>query len=236
MKPRLLLVEDDPASRVFMVAAAEMVPADVDSAASVAAAVALATVHDYALWLFDARLPDGSGAELLARLRKQGLSTPALAHTASQDTQEHAALVHAGFLTTLVKPLSAAQLRNAITQYLGNAATTDAKPAPPPGIALGLWDDAAALAAMNGNREHAASLRELFLAELPKQRDDVLAALQRGDHPAAHDLLHRLKASCGFVGAQRLKTAVERLDGSLSDAERVRAFTHAANDTLSSAY
>lgn len=234
MKPRLLLVEDDPTSRAFLTAAAETVPAQVDAADSVASAVALATSREYALWLFDARLPDGSGADLLARLRRQGLSTPALAHTASRDENEHAALTRAGFLATLVKPLAAAELRVAIAHWLAAAL-------PEPATAATLltepmlWDDDTALLAMNGNREHVCALRALFLAELSAQRDAVLAALQRGDPRVVHDLLHRLKASCGFVGAQRLNSAVQRLDGSPSDPQYIQAFASAVDDTLASA-
>lgn len=234
MKPRLLLVEDDPTSRAFLTAAAETVPAQVDAADSVASAVALATSREYALWLFDARLPDGSGADLLARLRRQGLSTPALAHTASRDENEHAALTRAGFLATLVKPLAADELRAAIARVLGYADAHLLPPSSPEGEPP-LWDDAAALTAMNGNREHVDALRALFLAELSNQREGVLAALQGGDHSVAHDLLHRLKASCGFVGAQRLRSVVDLLDGSLSDPQQAQTFADVVDDTLSSA-
>lgn len=231
MKPRLLLVEDDPTSRAFLTAAAEAVPAEVDAADSMASAVTLASSREYALWLFDARLPDGSGADLLARLRAQGLSTPALAHTASRDENEHAALTRAGFLATLVKPLAADELRAAITGALGYA-DVPARPQAAPVREPLPWDDEAALKAMNGNREHVASLRVLFLAELPKQRDAVLAALQGDDPTAARDLLHRLKASCGFVGAPRLKSAAERLDMAPHDPLHVTAFSDAVQQTL----
>jgi DNA-binding response OmpR family regulator len=231
MKPRLLLVEDDPASRAFMAAVLAQYPAEVDTAASVGTALALATTHYYALWLIDARLPDGNGIDLLARLRKQGRSTPALAHTASQDREEHAALVQAGFLGTLIKPFAASELRDAIASTLGSAATP-AVAQPQGGPVPPLWDDDGAFVAMNGNHEHVAALRAMFLAELPDQRNIVLAALRQGDVGAARDTLHRLKASCGFVGASRLKIAVERLDAALDDAAHVREFAETVDRTL----
>ncbi len=67
--PHVLLVEDDPVSRAFLGAAIQAVPATVDAADTMAAAFALATAGPYDLWLFDANLPDGSGIELLTRLR-----------------------------------------------------------------------------------------------------------------------------------------------------------------------
>ena len=93
MNPRILLVEDDPTSRAFLQAATESLPAHVDSAVTVAEALALAARHDYALWLIDANLPDGSGSGLLARLRAQAPSVPAIAHTASPFGQEGLKLI-----------------------------------------------------------------------------------------------------------------------------------------------
>lgn len=231
VKPRLLLVEDDPASRAFMAAVIAQYPADVDTAGSVGAAMTLATTREYALWLFDSRLPDGSGIDLLARLRKRGDATPAVAHTASRDTDEHAALAAAGFMSTLIKPFAAIELREAIATALGAAAPAAAA-ATPPDRAASVWDDESALAAMNGSHEHVAALRRMFLAELPAQRNTVLQALARGDLAAARDTLHRLKASCGFVGAQWLKSAVERLDAAPTAHDAASEFSEAARQTL----
>jgi HPt (histidine-containing phosphotransfer) domain-containing protein len=75
-----------------------------------------------------------------------------------------------------------------------------------------IWDDAAALAALNGNAEHVAALRTLFLDELPGMRTQIADA---GTRAAT---LHRLRASCGFVGAARLADAVQALQESSSDA------------------
>ncbi|MCL1634002.1 response regulator [Luteimonas sp. SX5] len=230
MKPRLLLVEDDPASRAFMAAVIAALPAEVDTAASVGTALTLATTRQHELWLFDVRLPDGDGVDLLARLRKQGMSTPALAHTASRDPDEHAALLQAGFLATLTKPFAAAELREAIASTLGrNPAPVVAERS---AGAAAVWDDERALAALNGNREHVAALRAMFLAELPDQRSAVLAALAQGDTAAARSVLHRLKASCGFVGAASLKSSVERLDAAMHDRARADEFARIVERTL----
>src|SRR5690606_18550469 len=151
MNPRILLVEDDPTSRAFLQAATESLPAMVDAAASMAEALALATAHPHALWLFDARLPDGSGSELLARLRARGLQTPAIAHTASREQDEHAALLAAGFATTVTKPLPADAWLAAIRRVLepgdgdGDGDVDDAAHRvrqPAAGYHLPVWDDA----------------------------------------------------------------------------------------------
>lgn len=224
--PRVLLVEDDPVSRVFLAAAIQALPATVDAADSMAAALALGAAGHYDLWLFDANLPDGSGAELLARLRERDAATPAWAHTAANDPEATATLLAAGFRQVLVKPLSATALQAALRRGLGFAADEAASAAPagtPPD-----WDDDTAARALNGNREHIAALRKLFIAELPAVTERVRNAFRNEDFQGLHAELHRLRASCGFVGAARLQHAVQALGEDERSHERLQDFTIAA--------
>jgi DNA-binding response OmpR family regulator len=232
--PRVLLVEDDPISRSFLAAALAAVPAEVDAADSVAAAVALASSQDYALWMIDARLPDGSGSELLARLREKHPHTPALAHTAAHESTILDALLAAGFGEVLVKPMPAATVQAAVRRLLGlsgvparNDAVADDGPLP-------LWDYEAAARALNGNRTHVDTLRGLFAQELPKSLQAITDASARGDSDAMRADLHRLRASCGFVGALRLGSAVEALHREPASAGLRDAFVKAARETMDS--
>lgn len=236
MKPRILLVEDDPTTAAFLAAAAEALPADVDSVGSLAAARAQATAHAYALWLVDAHLPDGEGATLLADLRAAAPHVPAIAHTASREAALHEALHGAGFTAVLVKPLAATALRAALAGALGATRAprvSEAVHAPPPAGLQPPWDDAAALRALNGERAHVDALRVLFRDELPAARDLVANAVRTGDDDALRAVLHRLRASCGFVGARRLEDAVVALQASAVPADALDAFLDAAQDTLS---
>lgn len=233
MKPRLLLVEDDPISCSFMGAALEALPARIETADSIRAALALEGVHD--LWLLDANLPDGHGTDLLAKLRIRLPATPALAHTADDSPALQAQLLQAGFAEVLVKPLSAARLQEVVRRWLGMASGT------PPRIgetssafaALPLWDETAALTALNGNQEHVATLRRMFLDELMRQHDTILDALDKSDSRTAKQILHQLKASSGFVGALRLNAAAKELEDA-SEPSAVLAFTAIARETLAS--
>ncbi|MFS8064063.1 MAG: response regulator [Luteimonas sp.] len=229
--PRILLVEDDPVSQAFLSAAIEALPATVDRAENLAAARKLAAAHAHALWLIDANLPDGHGAGLLAQLRTDFPGTPALAHTASQDRDALDALTDAGFLEVLVKPLSAEALRAAIGRAL--AALPVASMAS--GAKLPSWDDTAALSALNGQQEHVEALRKLFLDELPVQRRSIATAAANGDITGMRSMLHRLRASCGFVGAARLNAAVHALESNLHCASALQRFDETASDLLLSA-
>ncbi|HBN53507.1 MAG TPA: hypothetical protein DD456_05580, partial [Stenotrophomonas sp.] len=112
--PRLLLVEDDATSQGFFRTALEALPATVDVAASVAQALQMggATRHD--LWLIDANLPDGTGQELLQRLRALHAGVPALAHTADNGAGTRQSLRDAGFERFLAKPMTRADLLDAV--------------------------------------------------------------------------------------------------------------------------
>jgi CheY-like chemotaxis protein len=228
--PRILLVEDDATSRAFLAGALAALPARLAVAGGAAEALALAaTGKRFDLWLVDAHLPDADGGSLLAALRLLAPSTPALAHTAARDPGCTAALRAAGFDGVLRKPVGLAVLRAAVRNALRaprrapTAACTTlgvAEPsvpwtaggcAPPPVPRI----DAAARRTM---------LRALFHAELPVQRNAVEQAIASGDIAAAAGVLHRLRASCGFVGAAALATAVRALQSDPASLDALRRF------------
>jgi DNA-binding response OmpR family regulator len=230
MNPRILLVEDDPVSCAFLTAAAEALPARVAAVGNCADAMRSEQEEPSDLWLIDANLPDGSGASLLAALRKGASGTPALAHTASSDAAQHQALRSAGFIDVLVKPLSMDALQVAIRGALGHARAVaeDAQPYPQ----LPSWDDAAALSALKGEQAHVVALRRLFLDELPGQCRAIERALADGDITVAADVLHRMRASCGFVGAAQLGEAVRRLENDPRSATAIERFRNATDALL----
>ena len=247
-KPRVLLVEDDAVSRTFLTIAAEGLPADVDAVDSCSTAmgsVALQSAQDnpHDLWLIDANLPDGSGAELLASLRRAFPPKPALAHTASRDPADHDALLAAGFDEVLVKPLAMIALQAAICRSLGyDHARQGHAPDEQAGshdsasvcATLPSWDDAAALLALKGEQSHVIALRSLFLEELRGQCDTIERAFADGDVPRAVRTLHMLRASCGFVGAVRLAEATRVLEADPRSQVALGRLTSAARDLLDS--
>ena len=228
--PRVLLVEDDPVSASFLRDAASALPAQVDVAASIADALIMARHHPHDLYLIDANLPDGRGETLLQSLRDIGLATPALAHTAARDNGLGERMRALGFVGVLYKPLGVAELHHALRQHLPGIG-----PPAPSGGKLPNWDDAGALAALGGQQLHVDALRGLFLQELPGQRDRIVAAAQAGDVAGVRGELHRLVASCGFVGAARLAQAVHVLQQAPLEREAGQQLQFAIVDLLASA-
>lgn len=235
MTARILLVEDDPITRAVLAAAVASLPADVDAVASAAEARERVGAARYDLALVDAHLPDGDGGSLLAALRTLGFAGPALAHTASNAPELLGRLRHQGFARVLVKPLAAAALLAAVAQALGHTPrrVADGDPAWPPAGVPPVWDDVAALAALRGERGHVAALRQLFTDELPAAVRRIDNAVRAADRAALRDALHRLRASCGFVGAARLAAAVAALDAAPEPAAALPAFLAAAQETAS---
>lgn len=223
--PRILLVEDDPVSRAFLAAVLLALPARVEMTASAAEALACSgegASHD--LWLLDAHLADADGATLLTRLRAASPWVPAIAHTAARDPAGATALREAGFTEVLRKPIAAPALRAAVRRALRRPVAV-AEPSPH-------WDDAVAMAALRNDGGHVGALRMLFLAELPGQREAVASACTAGDRPSAEAVLHRLRASCGFVGAVRLEAAVCALQREPGSAAALHEFIRAADSLL----
>jgi len=197
MNPKVLLVEDDPTTRAFLHAAIRALDVEIDLAASMQDALTQANSSAYAAWLIDAHLPDGSGSELLAKLRQSHPDIPALAHTAVTDEAELQRLRDAGFNAAVSKPLPAADWQAAVRTLL---ATTE----------IPLWDDAAALKVLGGNPDDLRDLRGLFMGELPEQINTLERARADQNDVAIQSELHRLRASCSFVGAARLAAVIER--------------------------
>lgn len=209
---RALLVEDDPVSAAFLEAALARVPMHVDVAHRCAQAGRIAHEASHDLLMIDANLPDGRGDALLRALRDAGVSAPAIAHTAAREADEHERLLSAGFLEVLVKPLSTSEVVAAARMALGLDAAVRPSPAQP--IDRPLWDDASALDALLGERTHLVALRGLFRTELEATHALVVSAIANDDRAELRSILHRLRASCGFVGASRLGEAAAVLAAS----------------------
>ncbi|HET8818134.1 MAG TPA: response regulator [Xanthomonadaceae bacterium] len=242
MKPRVLVVEDDPVSRAFFREVLAGLPAVVDVAARCDTALASARDRPHALWLVDAHLPDGGAVALLPRLRgvPGGGDAVALAHTASRETTVHDALLAAGFVEVLAKPLGAASLLAAARRRLrmrvrepratfARVPAASARVAGP--AATGPWDDAAALAAL-GSAAQVQALRALLAGELPRIVAQVGNALRARDAAAARALLHQLASACAFTGAHRLGDAVRRLHRDPFDVSVAGAFHEEAASVL----
>ena len=180
-QPCVLIVDDDPVSLRFLVAAVEQSGCVVATAADGAAALAADNAFD--LLLIDRHLPDIGGIELLHALRKNGITATAIATSAEIDADAAAQLHAAGFVDVLEKPASVQRIVEIVVRHLPMATPI-------------LLDDVAALDAIGGDADALGALRDLLAQELEQLEHDLTHADLVTNPSRLGERLHRLRASC----------------------------------------
>ena len=212
--PKMLVVDDLELNRELL---SELLTAQgyqIETAVDGSSGLACATQQAFALLLLDVRLPDFNGDQLLARLRADPLAkssrTPAIALTADAGMSERRELLAGGFAAVLGKPWRASALLEQIRILLGEpelpkqSSITADNPAP-------VFDEAKALASVNGSHALMLRMRALLHADLAKRELEMRAALNAADAQAFADVLHKLAASAGLTGARTLSEAVNAM-------------------------
>jgi CheY-like chemotaxis protein/HPt (histidine-containing phosphotransfer) domain-containing protein len=218
---RILIVEDDDISRKFMIEAISLLPVEWLACSGFSEAHQLCRSHRFDLVISDINTADGCLYEHAGQLpdycRKLAVSaelTPACS----------ARLQALGVHETLAKPMTIAALHQAVARLLeGHDAGMQALP---------VWDHAQALAALGHNERILTSLKDMFRHELPGMIDQVERAYACGEFDEIQATLHKLKASCGFLGAKRLLDECNRLDADINR-RNLEGFTAAGRVTLS---
>jgi DNA-binding response OmpR family regulator len=115
---RLLAIEDEPDLGQLLVVNLRRAGFAVDLAGSLGDARALLRTCQYDLILLDLRLSDGSGLELLRRLRAERVETPVIILSAADALEERIAGLHGGADDYLVKPFAVEELVARISAVL----------------------------------------------------------------------------------------------------------------------
>ncbi|WP_426664103.1 response regulator [Rhodanobacter aciditrophus] len=208
LPPRVLVADDDPASRRFLCDGLRALGAEVADCGDGAQALQLARDEAFDLLLLDCRMPGAGAREVLAALRADGQAgsagSLAVASSAELDAAVRGELLAAGFGDVLGKPCGIAELQRVLALL--------------PGFAPVL-DDAAALRA-SGDAATMQALRQLLRGELALLYQEL--GMPDCDPAALDDRLHRLRSSCGFCGAAALAAEVTHLQ------RRLREQPHAA--------
>lgn len=218
---RILVIEDDDISRKFMTEAISLLPVEWLACSGFSEAHRLCRSHRFDLVISDINTADGCLYEHAVQFpeycRKLAVSaelTPACS----------ARLQALGVHETLAKPMSIAALHQAIARLLEDY--EDALQTLP------VWDHAQALAALGHNERILASLKDMFRHELPGMIEQIERAYAIGEFGEIQATLHKLKASCGFLGAKRLLEECVKLDADINQ-RNLEGFTAAGRMTLS---
>ena len=116
----ILVVEDDPIARLIMLKAIESIGCKVQTATSVAEALACIDRQVFSLILLDAHLSDGGGWEVARHVRNaQTTFRIPIVAISSDDSQESIGkLLNAGVDHFMVKPIHLQQFRSLVAFYL----------------------------------------------------------------------------------------------------------------------
>ena len=108
--PTVLLVEDDGDLAELLVRFFESHGFAVEAARDIQSGLHVALTHQVSVMVVDRRLPDGDGVDLVARLRRRGVSTPALMLTAFGSVEDRVGGLDSGADDYLVKPFESHEL------------------------------------------------------------------------------------------------------------------------------
>jgi CheY-like chemotaxis protein len=114
-RPVVLVIEDDPSSRILMRYALRDV-VRTDAASTVADALRMAETVPYDGLLVDLQLPDGEGTEVVDELREESpyWGVPMVAVTAHRLPEERGSFLDAGFDAYVAKPFEQDDLRTLV--------------------------------------------------------------------------------------------------------------------------
>ncbi|NCT84181.1 MAG: sigma-54-dependent Fis family transcriptional regulator [Comamonadaceae bacterium] len=151
--PRLLVVDDEPDLRTLYELTLLREGYEIDSAGSVAEALAHLQAASYGAVITDMRLPDGSGLALLRWLEQAGRPEKAIVITAFGSAENAVEALKAGAYDYLTKPVDLRQFRLVVGSALGRvsvdaAAAPAAEDGPAPASALRLVGESPAMRAV----------------------------------------------------------------------------------------
>jgi two-component system, sensor histidine kinase and response regulator len=221
----VLVAEDNPVNQRVAARMLERLGYEVDVASTGSEAVAAFERRPYAAILMDGQMPetDGFEATRLIRARESDRHTPIIAVTASAMHGDRERCLAAGMDDYVAKPISPEQLQEVLRRWIPEEARppdTVSTPMPAPAASAADpgtpvdWNALDELLAMT-RPEFLQELLGLFLRDTRQGLGDLRDAHRRGDLAAWKHMLHKLRGSCGTLGARammRLTSDMEELD------------------------
>jgi two-component system sensor histidine kinase/response regulator len=205
-RPRhILLAEDNPVNQKLVVRILEKHGLSVVVARNGREALAAIERERFDIVLMDVQMPEMGGFEACMEIRRResamGGHLPVVALTAHALKGDREACLSAGMDDYLAKPLRAPELLAVIARLTAGAA---APPAPEAALAVAagpVFDPAAALSQVDGDRALLAELVDLLRAESPRMLANLRRSLQANDPTAVERAAHELRGSVSNFGA-----------------------------------
>ncbi|PYQ58583.1 MAG: hypothetical protein DMF53_20155 [Acidobacteria bacterium] len=214
MSRRVLVVDDDPVSRLVATAQIQELGYAADSAGGGSAALALLAREPYDAVLLDCEMPELDGYETCRRLRRQGgRRIPVIALTAHTAAAERERCLAAGMDDHLGKPVRSGDLAAMLERWLADGAGLPPPPAaaPEPEPIEERLEGLGRLGEATGE-DLLAQVVESFLQQGKKDLAALREALARGDGAAFAAAAHSLAGSSGILGAAGLAAGCAGLE------------------------
>src|SRR3954447_10613898 len=203
---RLLVVDDNDVNRMLLVGMLGVLGLAADVAVDGLDAERALTSRAYTAVLLDVRMPgeDGPAVTRWLRGREAGGArrTPVIAVSAADSPADREARRAGGMDAVVAKPVDLADLRRVLAPYVGEQGPHGG---PGPAGAGGVLD-LVRLADLD-EQLGARLLRETmgsYLAELPRRREALRAAVRDDDREAVLQVSHSLRSSSAMLGATTL--------------------------------
>lgn len=218
---RVLLAEDNPINRRLMLALLRKRGCLVASAENGDQALHLSEHQPFDLILMDVQMPQMDGLQATTRIRAREKNTgghvPIVAMTAHALKGDRERCLEAGMDDYLSKPIQADVLASLLDRYGCRGKFTAVAAAPPVEAAAAaeetpVFDEAAALRRMDGDRSLLTSLLERFAVELDRQTAELHALILANDHEGARKLAHTLKGTAGNLSCERVRRQAQHLE------------------------
>jgi len=118
MPAQILIVDDDPNTRLNFRITLELEGYKILEAGSAGQALGLLTASAVALVILDMRMPGMGGLELLARIVESRIDVPVIIATAHGDVTQAVRAMKLGAIDFLLKPIHPANLRNVVAEVI----------------------------------------------------------------------------------------------------------------------
>jgi DNA-binding NtrC family response regulator len=214
----VLIIEDDEISQAFMAQAIALLATNCLICNSFSEAHELCQNTAIDLIISDLNTADGS---LFEHIKCLPVSCKMLAVSAEINANIIERLRKLGIHDVLAKPMSITALNQRVSHLLESNSTQQSV----------IWDTQKALQALGHNEQILTSLKQMFSVELPIMMSLIQQAFDKQQAEQIHEILHKLKASCGFLGANRLLQECSHLDADISE-QNINRFMDVAKQTL----
>ena len=212
---RILVAEDQPVNVDVMLAVLDQLGCRAESVVNGREAVKALKAARYDLVLMDCQMPEMDGFTATRLIRDPTTGThdpqiPIVAVTASAMAGDREKCIRAGMDDYLAKPIEPDKLSLVLDRWLGAAPQPEAArasaPLDSPADAPGVFDPAALLKRLRGNRTLAERVVNVFLETAPSQLLTLRRGLEGHDGPAARQEAHALKGAAATIAAPELRS------------------------------